>query len=90
MPMVLQIFLPCYFGTELSLASGKLSTALFGSEWIETDREIKSTMKIFMENAKKEIEISAFNVFHVNLPTFTTIINSGYSFYTVLKRVNSK
>jgi odorant receptor len=88
--MTLQIFLPCYFGSELSFASGKLSTALFGSEWIECDKEIKSMMKIFMENAKKEIKISAFNVFHVNLATFTTIGNSAYSYYTVLKRLNSE
>jgi odorant receptor len=90
MPMIQEIFLPCYFGNEISLASSKLSTDLFGSEWIESDKEIKSTMKIFMENAKKEVKISAFNVFHVNLATFTTIGNSAYSFYSVLKRVNGK
>jgi odorant receptor len=85
-PMVIQLFLPFFFGSELSFASSKLLTALFGSEWIECDKEIKSTMKIFMENAKKEIKISAFNVFHVNLPTFTAIINSAYSLYAVLMR----
>jgi hypothetical protein len=89
-PMVLEIFLPCYFGSELSAASSKLSTALFGSKWIESDEKLKSTMKIFMENVKKEIKVSAFGVFHVNLLTFTTIINSAYSYYNILKRINGK
>jgi hypothetical protein len=47
------------------IASSKLSTSLFGTDWINTDEEFKSTMKVFMENAKKEIKISAFGVFHV-------------------------
>jgi odorant receptor len=89
-PMTLEIFLPCYFGNELSIASGKLSQALFHSEWIENNKNLGSTMKIFMENMKKETKISAFGIFHVNLTTFNSILNSAYSLFAVLKRVNNK
>jgi odorant receptor len=89
-PIFLEIFLPCYFGNDLSIASSKLSTALFGSEWFENDKKLRSAANIFMENTKKDIKISAFNVFHVNLATLMTIINSAYSYYSVLKRINSK
>jgi odorant receptor len=87
-PMTLEIFLPCYFGNELSFASARLSTSLFGSEWFEGNKELKTTMKIFMENTKKEIKISAFGIFDANLATFTSIINSAYSFFAVLKNIN--
>jgi odorant receptor len=89
-PMTLEIFLPCYFGNDLSIASSKLSTALIGSEWFECDEKLRSTAKIFMENTKKEMKIFAFGVFQVNLSTFTTIMNSAYSYYNVLKQVNGK
>jgi hypothetical protein len=89
-PMVLEIFLPCYFGNELALASSKLSTDLFGSDWIDGNAELKSLVKIFMETTKKPTKVSAFGIFHVNLVTFTTIINSAYSYYSVLKRINGK
>jgi 7tm Odorant receptor len=89
-PMVLVIFLPCYFGNELSHASSKLSTALFHSDWIIEDNKFKKSMLIFMENSKKDLKISAFNIFHLNLMTFGTIGNTAYSLFAVLRRVNSQ
>ena len=87
-PMTLEIFLPCYFGNELSIASSKLSTALFHSNWINANKKDKDTAKIFMENTKKDLSITAFNAFEVNLTTFGKIVNSAYSLFAILKRVN--
>lgn len=86
--MTLEIFLPCYFGNELSIASSKLSTALFHSNWISGDEKLKNIVKIFMENTKKETKLSAFRVFEVNLATFSRICNSAYSLFAILERVN--
>jgi odorant receptor len=89
-PMTLEIFLPCFFGSKLSFASSRLSSALFGSEWIETDKEFKTLMKMFMENTKVDTKISAFGVFQVNLVTFTKILNSAYSLFAAIKTINTK
>ena len=86
--MILKIFLPCYFGNELTSASSKLSTALYDSAWLETDREFKMNMKIFIENAKLEINFTAFSFFKANLETFKAIVNTAYSLYAVLKNIN--
>ena len=83
--MILQILLPCYYGNEITVASMKMSTNLFHSEWISADEKFKKAMKIFMENAKRPIEIAAFGLFKVNLKTFTSICNSAYSLYAVLQ-----
>lgn len=72
-PMVLEIFLPCYFGNELSLASAKLPTALFHSNWVDGDDLTKRSVMIFMENTKKGMKISAYGLFNANLETFTSI-----------------
>lgn len=41
-----------------------------------------------MESTKKDLKITALGLFNVNLPTFTGIMNSAYSFFAVLKTVN--
>lgn len=86
--MGFEIFLPCYIGNDLSVASHKLSLALFHSNWPEGSKKLRTTLKIFMENVKKDTVITAFGIFDVNLSTFTTIANSTYSLFAVLKRVN--
>ncbi|CRK88697.1 CLUMA_CG002373, isoform A [Clunio marinus] len=85
-PMILEIFLPCYFGNEVSLASQKFSTTLFHIDWIEEDKNFKSAMKMVLENTKTPIKIAAAQgVFPVNLWTFLRIINSAFSVYAVLQ-----
>ena len=84
--MILQIFLPCYYGNEITVASSNLSTSLFKSKWIDADEKFKKAMKIFMENTKRPIEVLAFGLFKVNLGTFTSICNFAYSLYAVFQR----
>jgi odorant receptor len=88
--MTLEVFLPCYFGNELSVASLKLSAAFFHSSWIDKSLSYKNSMLVLMENMKQDIRISTFGLFHVNLETFTGILNSAYSLFAVLKKINAK
>ncbi|CAO1329041.1 unnamed protein product [Diamesa serratosioi] len=85
--MTLQIFLPCYFGNEILISSQHLSMDLFHSDWINKSYKFKIAMKLFMENSKKPIKITAFGIFEVNLATFTSICNSAFSLYAVFKNV---
>lgn len=87
-PMMIETFLPCYFGNDVMIASLKLSEGLFHSNWIDIDDKFKTAMKIFIENTKKPLKILAFGIFVVNLSTFTSIFNLAYTFYAVLGSVN--
>lgn len=90
LPIVLQIFIPCYFGEEMTSASERLSTSLFKSEWINESEDFKMLMKIFLENSKRPIRLSAFGVFNVTLDNFLKIINLAYSLFAVMRSVGSK
>jgi len=81
--MLLQIFIPTYYGNELSVASNELSMSLFHSGWAKGSKKYKSSMRLFLENIKKPIQISAFGVFRVNLDTFNKVCNGAYSLYAV-------
>lgn len=88
-PMTLQILMPCYFGSEMMLASEKMSMSLFHSDWTRESMEFKIAMKIFMENTKRPMKLSAFGVFELTMENFLKIINSAYSLFAVLKNVNA-
>lgn len=85
---MLQVFLPCYYGNKISLASEKISSTLFHSNWIDHDAKYKSSVKIFLENSKQPIKISALGVLNIDYETFTTICNAAYSLYALFKKVN--
>lgn len=84
-PMVFEIFLPCYFGQLLHDAYHKLGTSLYASAWVSANRNFTNSIKVVMENFKGAVKISAFGVVHVDLQTFGRIINSAFSLYAVLK-----
>lgn len=73
--MMLQIFLPCYFGLVCDAFDG-LKLSLYKSEWVSKDEKFKQLMKLVTENAKRTVKISAFGVFDVDLRTFMRIGNT--------------
>lgn len=86
--MVIEILLPCYFGQELSTASSKLSNAMFHAPVLSGDFDMK-TVKIYMENTKNDLEITAFGIFKVNVETFGSICIMAYRLFAVLKNVRT-
>lgn len=89
-PMTLLTFLPCYYGNELSVASEKIPIAFFHSKWFMNDSKFRKTALIFMENVKQTMKIDSYGLFIANLNSFTSMINSSYSLFAVLKKMNSK
>jgi gustatory receptor len=85
MPMVLQIYLPCYFGNHVLVASQKFSMAIFHLRWYEQSKAFNSDMRIVVENAKKPIVIICGKVFKVTLETFVSICQVTYQFYALLQ-----
>lgn len=83
--MVFQVFLPCYFGNELTELSNKLSTQIFHSNWILNNECYKTALKLFMENTKKPLKTEAIGMIAMNFATFTSICNSAYSLSAVFK-----
>jgi hypothetical protein len=87
-PMTLQMLLPCYISTELTVAYEKLSMKLFHTEWMNESRDFKKNLKVFFENSKKPLKIVVLKIFHLNLENFVKIINSAYSLFAVLRGIN--
>jgi odorant receptor len=80
-----QIFIPCYYGNELTWASIQLKNSLFYSNWIEQSRAFRSSMTIFMEVVKKPLKIDILTLFELSLENFLKIVNSAYSLHAIVK-----
>lgn len=82
--MLVQILIPCFYGSEISAISYELSEGFFHSVSRYEDLKFTSAMKLFMEKVKRLNKISIFGVYDVNLSTFTIICRSAYSLYALI------
>ncbi|XP_039954101.1 odorant receptor 46a [Bactrocera tryoni] len=86
--MLSQIFMLCYFANEVSLRSAELSYSLYSSEWTRCSKINRRLMLLMMAQLDVPIRIKTINrCYSFNLPAFTSIINSSYSYYALLKKM---
>nr|AST36306.1 putative odorant receptor OR13 [Cydia fagiglandana] len=88
--MILQILVPCWFGTRIQDKSQQLSQAVYDCDWTAKSRYFKSSLRLFVERANKPLSITAGKMFPLSLTTFTSIMNSSYSFFTLLRHMQSR
>lgn len=84
--MVSQIFIPCYYGTELRLTYTRLTDSLFHSEWMSKDGVYRKNVMIMLEHSSVPMRIVAFGDINIDLQNFGTICNSAYSLFSVFNR----
>nr|WCC57486.1 odorant receptor 29.2 [Papilio machaon] len=84
--MVLIIFVPSWLGTQLMYESQELGYAAYSSDWINSSKESKKSILIFMERTKTPMCIVGMKMFLLSLNTFITIMKSAYSFFTLINR----
>jgi gustatory receptor len=88
-PMILQIFLPCYFANEVSIAAEDLSMSILHSKWYHGHRKFHSSLRIFIVNASQPVVILAGKLFQVSLASFVNLCDLTYKFYAVLQNMNA-
>ncbi|KAH9641620.1 hypothetical protein HF086_009223 [Spodoptera exigua] len=83
--MILQIMAPCWLGTRIMVKSQLLTFSVYNCDWTTRSRQFKSNMRFFVDRANKPLSITGGKMFILSLDTFTSIINSAYSFFTLLQ-----
>lgn len=72
--MAAEIFLPCYCGSLLIVASDDLSRALYRCDWTTQSGSDKASMGIFMERAKQPILMHIYGKFcMIHLGAFVNV-----------------
>ncbi|XP_022117339.2 odorant receptor 2a-like [Pieris rapae] len=83
--VTLEIFTPSYLGTQLRYKSQDLVHAAYSSKWIARTESFKRSLKIFMLRTNTPIVFSGCGLFPLTLDTFTSIMKSAYSFFTIVR-----
>ncbi|XP_037031044.1 odorant receptor 94a-like [Bradysia coprophila] len=71
--ITLEIFLPCYFGTENIIRSNYLTTAVYSSNWTALSNPSKKIMVTLMEGLRKPKILLSGKLFSLTLSTFLVV-----------------
>lgn len=71
--MMLQVFLPSYFGSEISLNFRNLTNALYNSNWRQATVEQKRLIIIFMGHLNNPVVLKACRVFPIGRESFLSV-----------------
>ncbi|XP_072753264.1 odorant receptor Or1-like isoform X2 [Anoplolepis gracilipes] len=83
--MTFQILIYCWYGNEIKLKSNQLSAEIFGMDWINLDKKVKENLIMIMNRSLKPIEFSSAHILTVNLESFTKLLKTSYSAYSILR-----
>ncbi|XP_036218492.2 odorant receptor 94a [Bactrocera oleae] len=84
----LQMFLPCYYGNELTIESEKLGIHLYSCDWTAMSAVNRRLIFFYMESLKKPLVLCAGKFFEIGIPIFSKAMNNTYSVLTLLMNVN--
>ncbi|XP_046967569.1 odorant receptor 46a-like [Vanessa cardui] len=86
--MLLQIFMYCYYGNEVTHESKKLMESAYFMDWLNTNVKHRRHLIFFMERIKCPIQPLAGVIIPLSNETFVSIVKSSYTFYALLKNNN--
>jgi 7tm Odorant receptor len=80
-----QIYSFCYFGNMLEKSSQKTADAIISSNHNEkSNKKIRDALMMMTIKANKPCELRAWKFTKLNFPTLTIILNTAYSYFTLL------
>lgn len=71
--LTIQLFVPCYSASELTIRSEKLAYSIFKGNWMGQSQAFKRSMTIFVQASMKPILPLAGGIFVIGVPRFVGV-----------------
>jgi len=71
--MILQIFLPCYYGNQITFHANQLTNEVYNTNWLQCSTSTRRLLNTYMEHLKRPVKIRAGYFFDVGLPIFVKV-----------------
>ncbi|XP_014297071.1 odorant receptor 46a-like [Microplitis demolitor] len=84
--MLMEIFILCAAGNQVTIVSSTLSDAIYHTDWINLDTSTVKSLMIIMNRGLKPIIFSSGHIIKISYDSFKTLIKLSYSSYNVLQR----
>ncbi|XP_050306279.1 odorant receptor Or2-like [Anthonomus grandis grandis] len=85
--MMCQLGMYCWFGNEIIINSTAIRDACYESDWVDYSVRVRKILLIIMERGKKPLYLTAGKFSILSLASFTSVINSAYSFFALMQRM---
>ncbi|XP_059050514.1 odorant receptor 4-like [Achroia grisella] len=79
-----QTWLICWYGQKLLDSGEKLSQALYNCGWYLASQKIKRTIHIMIHRSQKEVCVTTYGFTKICLASYTAIIKTSWSYFTLL------
>ncbi|XP_011695163.1 PREDICTED: odorant receptor Or1-like [Wasmannia auropunctata] len=83
--MLMQIYLYCWFGNEVTLKSTEIGSAIYEMDWPMLPTDLMKTLLVIITRAKRPIKITSGYIVTLSNESFMKIIKISYSAYNVLQ-----
>uniref|UniRef100_A0A7G3AA13 Odorant receptor n=1 Tax=Lutzomyia longipalpis TaxID=7200 RepID=A0A7G3AA13_LUTLO len=82
-----QVFCLCYYGNVLQESSQSISSGAFSSQWYREDAKYQKCILLMIMRAQKPLSLTAGKFSVVSLRSFTAILSTAFSYFTLLRSV---
>ncbi|XP_049947975.1 odorant receptor Or2-like [Schistocerca serialis cubense] len=86
----MQIYLYCWGAEDVVQQGEAVSLAAYSCGWHEASGRFRRALRILMSRAQKPILLTAGRVYVINKATFISLMNAAYSYYALLRQLNSR
>ncbi|XP_055309901.1 odorant receptor 47a-like [Sitodiplosis mosellana] len=83
------LFVYCYFGKLASVSYEKMAHCLYESNWQRLSTHLQKYIVLMMGNMHRPLFYHGFDVFILNLSTFSKLLKTIITYYMMLKTVTS-
>ncbi|KAL0869348.1 hypothetical protein ABMA27_007602 [Loxostege sticticalis] len=88
--MLIQLFICCWSGHELTANSEDLHTVLHKCSWYEQDLKFKRDLRFAMMRMNRPLVLRAGHYISMSRQTFVAVLRMSYSYFAVLNQANKK
>ncbi|XP_041976252.1 putative odorant receptor 92a [Aricia agestis] len=86
MCMAAQLFIYCYYGTQLKYESSRVNEATYSMRWRSLPPRLRRELLTMMERGKWPVEPRTAYIIPHSLETYITVLRSSYALFTFLTR----
>ncbi|XP_076241167.1 uncharacterized protein LOC143183504 [Calliopsis andreniformis] len=88
--MLMQVYLYCWFGNEVTLKSEKVCEAIYGMDWTVLPANMMKNLLMIMARSKRPVRMTSGHIVTLSTDSFMTIMKITYSSYNILKDSSNK
>ncbi|XP_063241410.1 odorant receptor 49b-like [Bacillus rossius redtenbacheri] len=87
---MLRLFVLCFLSTEVYSQSESVGRAAYEARWLRLDTGARRSLWLAMLRAQRPVCMRASQFGVVSLHMFSALVQTAYSYYNVLIKMNSK